>query len=224
MNANFQDDTREKQMRELFELRKDETEGRSGIDAFLDADGASIPFELKTTSKGSVTTVRDFGLDHIEKWKGKHWLIGFFHSGNNYYLYGSPCAMAPWISAKEKYISVDIALAALTASKLNMSDLTEALGRKEFYTLEDAKLLQKKQYTSAKYKELMDREFGYSPERMLEILKDRVIYLMTRGSTLNNPHIPLSFFEGWVRIENNHANQLRALVATYFAEKDVTRV
>lgn len=220
MSENFQDDKREKVMCDLFELRKDETEGRSGIDAFLDLEGKAIPFELKTTSKGSVTTVRDFGLDHIEKWKGKHWLIGFFHAGNNFYMYGSPCAMSPWISSKEKYIAPDIALAALAASKLTLADLVKTLGEKDIYTLEDAKLLHKKQFTIAKYHELMDKGNGYSPGRMLEILQERTTYLMTRGSTLNNPHIPLSYFEGWIRIENNHASQLRALVSTYMAERE----
>ena len=78
MPGNFQDDDRENSMRELFELYKDDNEGRSGIDAFLDFEGKTIPFELKTTSQGSVTTAIDFGPDHIEKWKDKHWLIVFF--------------------------------------------------------------------------------------------------------------------------------------------------
>ncbi|MCW5213022.1 hypothetical protein VU04_08950 [Desulfobulbus sp. TB] len=54
-------------MIELFNLYKDGDEGRSGIDTFLDYKGQKIPFELKTTSQGSVTTVRDFGPDHIKK-------------------------------------------------------------------------------------------------------------------------------------------------------------
>lgn len=41
-------------MRELFDLHKDESEGRSGTDAYLSLSGRVIPFELKTTSKGSV--------------------------------------------------------------------------------------------------------------------------------------------------------------------------
>jgi hypothetical protein len=40
----------------------------------------------------------------------------------------------------------------------------------------------------------MDETDGYTPEKMLEILKLRAIYLNQRGSTLNNPHIPKSFF------------------------------
>jgi hypothetical protein len=113
-------------------------------------------------------------------------------------------------------------LAALAASKLTLADLINTLGEKDIYSISDAQLLQKKQYTVSKYRELMDRENGYSPNRMLEILQARTTYLMTRGSTLNNPHIPLSYFEGWIRIEDNHANQLRALVATYLAEKELS--
>lgn len=218
----FQDDERELAMCKLFELRKDEAESRSGIDAFLDFNGQPIPFELKTTSNGSVTTVRDFGLDHIKKWDGKHWLIGFFHKGNNFYLYGSPCAMAPWIKSKENYIAPDIKLAALASEKLDMQDLINTLGDKSVYTLDDAKALQKKQYSTEKYKELMDVPGGYSKDRMLSIMKDRATYLMARGSTLNNPHIPLSYFHEWIKIEENHAGQLRALVSSYFSGKSAS--
>ncbi|MEQ9552230.1 MAG: hypothetical protein RIM23_21790 [Coleofasciculus sp. G3-WIS-01] len=59
----------------------------------------------------------------------------------------------------------------------------------------------------------MDLFQGYSPERMLSILKDRCQYLIERGSTLNNPHIPASYFQGWKRITENHAQRLRELVA-----------
>lgn len=40
----------------------------------------------------------------------------------------------------------------------------------------------------------MDLPDGYSPKRMLEILRLRARYLLDRGSTLNNPHIPKRFF------------------------------
>lgn len=58
----------------------------------------------------------------------------------------------------------------------------------------------------------MDRHMGYSPERMLSILQDRCRYLLERGSTLNNPHIPASYFKGWERITTNHAQCLRELL------------
>jgi hypothetical protein len=215
MGGNFQDDTRENAMRELFSLYKDESEGRSGVDAYLDLDGYTLPFELKTTSKRSVTTVRDFGLDHVEKWRGKHWLIGFFIDNREYYKYGSPDMMAQWIQSKEDYISSDLKLASLSSDNLNLDDMYSVLGKKALYTYEDAKNIQKMQYKKEEYLSLQDVNDGYSPSRMLEILKDRVKYLIQRGSTLNNPHIPLKYFNEWPEITEDHAAQLRRLVRIY---------
>ncbi|PHR54098.1 MAG: hypothetical protein COA44_14375 [Arcobacter sp.] len=215
MPGNFQDDDREDTMRELFNLYKDEEEGRSGIDAFLDIDTKTLPFELKTTSNGSVTTVRDFGPDHITKWKNKHWLIGFFINGVEYYKYVSPLAMSEWIAEKEKYISPDFSLAEIASVKLRLIDLYKIVGKKKKYTLEDARTLHKKQYTKKEYLALQDVENGYSPAKMLNILKDRARYLIERGSTLNNPHIPLSYFEDIPKITKNHAVALREEVQEY---------
>lgn len=216
--SNFQDDERENAMIELFDLYKNDDEGRSGIDAFLDLDGKTVPFELKTTSRGSVTTVRDFGHDHIVKWKDKHWLIGFFLKDEEYYLHGSPSMMADWIKSKEEYIEPDFKLATLLPGKMHLDDLFSILGEKEIYTFEDAHSIQKKQYKKEKYISLQDVNGGYSPERMLEIIKDRAEYLINRGSTLNNPHIPFSYFNGWEKITENHAAHLRTMVAAYFQE------
>ncbi len=216
MAGNFQDDERENAMCQLFNLYKNEDEGRSGTDAFLDLHGRTISFELKTTSKGSVTTVRDFGSAHIAKWKDKHWLIGFFLDGREYYKYGSPSMMAPWIEQKEKYIAPDFELAKLAPLKLGFEDMYSILGKKVVYAYEDAKYIQKRQYSKAKYLNLQDLDAGYSPERMLEIVRDRAKYLMERGSTLNNPHIPFSYFKGWQKITKNHAQTLRQLVEEQF--------
>ncbi len=49
----------------------------------------------------------------------------------------------------------------------------EIVGEKEVYTLEDAQSLQKRQYKIQEYRNKMDLEFGYSPEKMLLVLKDR---------------------------------------------------
>lgn len=218
----FQDDSRERAMRDLFNLYKDEkNEGRSGTDAFLDIDDITIPFELKTTSTGSVTTVRDFGPDHIAKWQNKHWLIGFFIHGRVFYKYGSPALMAPWIKEKEEYISLDFQMADLAAAKLTLEDLYRLLGQKSVYTLVDAKSLHKKQYSKSKYFSLQDCSGGYSPQQMLKILKDRMRYIHSRGSTLNNPQIPLGYFKHWPKIEINHAETLRCAVKNSL--KDVVK-
>lgn len=218
MAKNFQDDDREDAMIALFNLYKDKTEGRSGVDAFLKIDGMIIPFELKTTSQGSVTTVRDFGPDHIRKWENKHWLIGFFIKGREFYKYGSPAMMAEWIKSKEKYIASDFKLAKLVPAKINLEDMYSITGKKDVYTYDDAKAIQKMQYKKEQYLRLQDLEHGYSPKRMLEIVKDRAQYLVERGSTLNNPHIPFTYFDGWTEITKNHAEQLRCMVQQYFKE------
>lgn len=219
MAGNFQDDAREEAMRTLFNLYKDDNEGRDGIDAHLDIDGRNVPFELKTTSIGSVTTVRDFGPDHIKKWEDKHWLIGFFVNGREFYHYGSPSMMQDWIKKKEQYIKPDFMLSELAAQKLTIEDLHQVMEEKAVYSYEDAKGLQKMQYKKEKYLELQDVKNGYSPERMLEILQDRAKYLVGRGSTLNNPHIPFTYFNGWVEITDNHAQTLRELVRSYFNQQ-----
>lgn len=217
MAGNFQDDDREREMIELFDLIKDENEGRSGIDAFLELDGINIPFELKTTSSrsGSVTTVRDFGYDHILKWQNKHWLFGFYKEGKTFYKYGSPALMQSWIKKKAEYIKPDFQLAKIASKNLTLEDLYLLLGEKESYSLEDAKSIQKRQYSTEKYLELQDIINGYSKDRMLNILKDRATYLMERGGTLNNPHIPGSYFKKWEKITKNHAARLREMVQDY---------
>ena len=211
-----QDDTRENEQIALFRLIKPEGEGRSGIDAIMQLNGIEIPFELKTTTNGSVTTVRDFGYNHIRKWKDKHWLISKYSSDGKYIeysLYGSPQAMSKWIKEKETYIEPDFELAKIIPDRITLKDLYHIIGKKQIYSLADAKKLHKKQYRISGYKELMDKEEGYSPKRMLEILKDRGKYLIERGSTLNNPHIPTSYFNGWERITSGYKKRLRALVA-----------
>lgn len=120
--------------------------------------------------------------------------------------------MQTWIDEKAEYIAPDFKLAGLSANNLSLNDLYQVLGRKTYYSLEDAQLIQKRQYAQQKYRALQDVEHGYSPERMLDILRNRIRYLVERGSTLNNPHIPESYFAGWARITSNHAVRLREMV------------
>lgn len=91
-----------------------------------------------------------------------------------------------------------------------------ALPGKEIYTLQDAKRILKQQKLEAGehmtaeirevlkasglpeprrmgtpvYKALMDRPKGFSPERMLVLPHERARYLLDRGATRNNPHLP----------------------------------
>ena len=139
-----QDDRRETEQIELFELSMPPERSRSDTDAILEINGQIIDFELKSTTKDSVTTVRDFGMNHIRKWEAKHWLFGFYTSQGNalkYTRYASPEMMAPWIEEKRKYIEVDFRLAQLAASNLDLGNLFELVGKKSSYTLSDAQAL-----------------------------------------------------------------------------------
>jgi len=73
-----QDDVRETEIRIKFLLKKDEKSGRSGTDAYLIVKKIKYHFELKSTTTGSVTTARDFGMEHIKKIRSKtlaYWKI-----------------------------------------------------------------------------------------------------------------------------------------------------
>ena len=65
----------------------------------------------------------------------------------------------------------------------------------------------------------MDIHNGYSSERMLDILRKRCRYLLERGATLNNPHIPETYFNGMEQITQNHSTRLRELVAQSLSDK-----
>jgi hypothetical protein len=210
-----QDDRREDEQIELFELDLPDDKSRSGTDAVLNIGSVRIEFELKSTTKETVTTVRDFGLEHIEKWTGKHWLFGFYTSQGKalrYTRYASPQMMAPWIEDRRNYIEADFQLAELAPARLVLDDLYQLIGKQAVYSLQQAQKLQKKQLTDGQYRQLQDCDEGFSAQRMLELLKLRCQYVIRRGSTLNNPHIPKAVLEGFPQITADHASELRRLV------------
>ncbi|CCQ51077.1 hypothetical protein [Crocosphaera watsonii] len=212
-----QDDARENQLIKLFQLEQPPNRRRNDTDALLNYKGKTFYFELKSTTKNSVITVRDFGIEHIKKWQNKHWIIGFYDQETNlkYCHYASPKEMSKWIKEKEQYIAGDFKLAQLVPNLINLQVMYNIVGEKQYYTIQDAKKIQKRQYTLEEYHQLMDRENGYSPQRMLQIIRDRCEYIMRRGSTLNNPHIPASYFNGWEKIIDNRASKLRQYLDQY---------
>lgn len=211
-----QDDRRESEQLELFELEVPDGRSRDGTDAILEINGQIIEFELKSTTKNSVTTVRDFGMNHIAKWENKHWLFGFYTPQGKalrYTRYASAKMMASWVEEKRSYIEADYLMSKVAPEKLQLSDLAQICGDKEFFSLDDAKKLHKKQFTAKEYLDRMDLEQGYSPSKMLEILQLRCEYIIQRGSTLNNPHIPASVLTTFPQITSDHGRQLRKLVS-----------
>lgn len=217
-------------MRTLFNLVKAPDAGRGDVDALLELKGRSVPkplrgrrldFELKSATGGrpSISTVRDFGLHHVEKWRKLHWLFGIYGRDARgdqilqYCLYGSPKAMKPWFDRMTAYIATDVALAEFVPDLITDATLTAVLGGARQFTRNEARRLMKNQYTAEDYSDASDLGGDdYSRNAMLEMLRERCEYVIRRGSTLNNPHIPPSFFDGWERIEEDHAARLRELV------------
>ena len=215
-----QDDVRERQMLDLFNLVVPPERRRHDTDAYLRMNDQEFPFELKSSTGGSVSTVRDFGPDHIAKWKGKHWLFGFYDVPGTtlqYCLYGSPAAMEPWISEKELYIWPDLVLAdSVPAIAVSEALVHTILGEKDVYSMADARLIHKAQWSAAEYRDNQDIEGGgYSLGKMVEILRLRCEYVIRRGATLNNPHISAAYFAGWEQITQDHASTLRRMVREY---------
>lgn len=220
-DVSVQDDARELELVELFELLVPSGRGRSDVDAVLEIDGQAIAFELKSSTNHSVSTSRDVGMAHIAKWRTRHWLFGFYDRSGTQLLrcfYGSPAAMKPWIDKLEAYIAPDFLLAEAAARDVDESDVVAVLGDKPIYTIADVKAIQKKQWTAEDYLANGDLPGGYSKARVAALLRDRCRYLMSRGATLNNPHIPGSHFVGCERITESHPTRLRALVRDYLAE------
>lgn len=89
----FQDDSREKWMIDNFSLQK--SPGRNGVDAILNLSGRILNFELKTTSKDSVSTARDVSFNMIQKWKTLHWLISVYQDLRYRYSIYSPPTYKP---------------------------------------------------------------------------------------------------------------------------------
>lgn len=265
--------------------------GRPGVDAFLELGGGGplVPFEVKSSDGDSVSTARDVGRQHIEKWRQRHWLFGFYLRGSRnppvatQYIYASPAQLEPWIAEQEEYVLPDWELVRLLPELADGRLLSAVAGDRDHYTLEDATHLLKNQkletgehmtpelrtlldeaglaeprkMTVPVYRALMDRRAGFSavalrallaqiadapseekvlrdlgerdfhplrevvdflggrflttglelsartiaehadyadgfsPDRMLVLLRERARYLLDRGATRNNPHIPL---------------------------------
>lgn len=232
-----QDDARERELRTLFNLTRPEEYGRADVDAVLELGGQSVParlrgrkvlFELKSATGGrpSISTVRDFGLHHVEKWRQLHWLFGVYgrdRSGDQvlqYCLYGSPRAMAPWFDQMSRYIAPDVELAEHVPSLITDATLTAILGPSRRFERADAVRLMKKQYSAEQYDAAADLKGGaYSRRVMLQLLRERCGYVFRRGSTLNNPHIPPSYFKDWEHITSDHAARLRELVVEALSKR-----
>jgi len=219
-----QDDAREIELRDLFELQQDDDRKRADLDAYLDLPDRRIGFELKSSTNKSVSTVRDLGPKHIKKWAPLHWIFGFYQKDGQtlrYCYYASPADMADWIREKEQYVSPDFVLAKCAGSRLTDDDLTLVVGPDTAFPFEVAKRIMKAQWSTEEYARKADLTGGrFSRAAMLELLRARAGYIIRRGATLNNPHIQESYLAERVKpIFKDHAATARTLIQAYLAKR-----
>jgi hypothetical protein len=197
-----QDDERERELVRMFNLDWDPAHQRAGVDAVLDldVDGRLFRFEVevKSSTGSTVSTARDVGMEHIQKWRRKLFVIGFYSKEARrpelqHCLCLTPVDMEPWIASIEAKILIDFKLALRASRRLVLADLFEVCGEQETYSLEDAKRLHKQQWSADEYAAALDVNQGVerriSQEKMLQILQLRAKYIAERGATLNNPHV-----------------------------------
>lgn len=197
-----QDDERERELVRMFNLDWDPAHQRAGVDAVLDVDvdGQSHRFEVevKSSTGSTVSTARDVGMEHIQKWRRKLFVIGFYSKEARrpelqHCLCLTPIDMEPWIASIEAKILIDFKLALRASRRLVLADLFEVCGEQDTYSLGDAKRLHKQQWTADEYVAALDVDLGaerrISQAKMLEILQLRSKYIAERGATLNNPHV-----------------------------------
>lgn len=211
-----QDDERERELVRMFNLEWDPAHQRAGVDALLnvDVDGRPHQFEVevKSTTGSTVSTARDVGMEHIQKWRSKLFVIGFYSKEARRpellrSLCLTPIDIEPWIASIEAKILIDFKLAHRASRGLVLADLFEVCGEQATYSLGDAKRLHKQQWSSEEYTAALDTDVGgkrcISQAKMLEILQLRSKYISERGATLNNPHITktqLDTFAGTTRV------------------------
>ena len=221
-----QDDSREREMILMFNLSVPADRTRGGLDAELEVEeDRVVPFELKSSTGNSVSTVRDFGPEHIAKWRHLHWLFAFYKKDGTtlrYCYYASPADMADWVKDKEQYVLPDYVLAATAPARVVDDDLGRIVGAGLTFTKAEARRIMKNQWSAEQYKSNADLPGeNYSRGAMLGLLQQRCEYLIRRGSTLNNPHIPEKYLSERVEpIVRNHASSVRRLVSEYFIEHD----
>lgn len=228
-----QDDEREREVVRLFNLEWDPAHQRAGVDAVLrvqiDGEQRAIEVEVKSTTGDTVSTARDVSMAHIEKWRRKLFVIGFYtrearRPELRRCLCLTPADMSPWIDSIEAKVAIDHRIAQRACAKLQIDDLWAVCGQRAQYSMEDAKAVLRQQWSTQSYAsaaDLADDGHGrsFSPEAMLEVLRVRARYIAERGATLNNPHITkrhLAAFSGSDReVVGDWAARIRSIAIAW---------
>ena len=210
-----QDDTREQEMLRIFGLRQNLNTTRGDNDAFFQLKSGKHEFlELKSSTKDSFVTARDFGQNHILKWRKQHILGSFYDSGGNEIqrsIFIPNVLLNKWLDEQTEYIAHDLAILDTIRSLLRSSDAVqniknEIFGDDRFYNFSDVKRLMKQQYSKSDYDKISKRvgnKIVVSNDNMNDAIMDRIEYLLNRGTTRNNPHISKTFISSVVTYDKN---------------------
>jgi hypothetical protein len=122
INTN-QDNKRELVLIEMFGLNRISKNSRGLYDAIDDYGNI---FELKSTSKSNVSTARDCGLKHIERWRKEYWIVGIWDCACELYkdiYFLSPLDLEDWIIKVEMKIKERMELMSKISSRINLNAL-----------------------------------------------------------------------------------------------------
>ena len=132
-----QDDERERELVRVFNLAWDPAHQRAGVDAMLDiaVEGRTfrLDIEVKSTTGETVSTARDVGIEHIQRWRRMLFVIGFYTKEPRRpelrkCLCLTPLDMEPWIASVESKILIDFKIAARASRQLRLDDLFDVCG------------------------------------------------------------------------------------------------
>ncbi len=241
-----QDDARERAMVSALNLstrpsrRRDEEDGH--LEIGTGAAAQTLLFECKSSPvEEDFGTGRDTGLRKLVTWERFHFAFAWFEPRDNLPIriwYGSPVMMQSWIEKEKDYISSDLILVDLLPQNVGDNELDALLGTKEAYGYDEISRIVKNQWKTNRatgqgnlYVEYADlhrsrrvTENRYSREVALRAVRDRVRYLLDRGSTVNNRSIPKSYVLGnCVELSgsgNGWAYSLRKAVGDYLGNAD----
>jgi hypothetical protein len=121
------DRDREDALRKLFDLQQ-ANQNRTGSDA---VDKTGRYYELKSTTRDRVSTAREIGPDHLEKWRRLYWIFGRGCYVGNTFVFEqtyslTPVQMAPRIDRIEPKVTGDDVLFSRALSGLDTNGFTSA--------------------------------------------------------------------------------------------------
>jgi hypothetical protein len=231
-----QDDERERELVRLFNLEWDPAHQRSGVDAVLrigtGSSAVAIDVEVKSSTTDTVSTARDVGMAHIEKWRRQLFVIGFYSRDARRpellrCLCLTPQDLALWVDSIQQKVEIDFRIAERASKALSLADLHAVCEERSSYTLADAQQVLRQQRTAAQYKAAADLQVGdekrLSPQAMLQVLQARAVYIAQRGATLNNPHIPRALLQQFVgtdrEVRGDWAARIRQIAGDWLARQ-----